>query len=150
MPLGGVVMSAPGDWADGVARVSAEAAGLVEVQVVMRKDMPELLGCALAGDPEALRLGHLVCDTLDRIERAPKRRPMLCGCCPRTLRRGRYSLAFAVPRRDAPQEALSLAICEGCATDHAGVMDKVHAALRRIWPDLRPLPGPIHPAEGRA
>lgn len=150
MPLGGVVTAARDDWASGIARISAEAAGLVEVQVVTREDMPELLAHAMLGDPEAMHLGRLVCDALGRIERAPKRRPMLCGSCPRALRRGRYSLAFAVPRRDAPQEALSLAICEVCATDHAGVVDKAHAALKRVWPDLRPLPGPVHPAQGHA
>lgn len=141
-------MGAPEDWAAGVARISAECAGVVALQVVTVEDMPELLGHALVGDPEAVRFAGLVSQVLQRIQDAPRDRAMLCGCCPKRLRGGRYSIVCAIPHRDDPREALTLAICRRCATRHDAIVQKAGQALRRLWPDLRPID--IHPAEGRA
>lgn len=143
-------MAARDDLVAGIRRVSEEAAGLLEIQAVMPGNVPELLGAALLGDPEAARLAGLVCDALRRIERAPKGKGMLCVSCPRTLRRRRFALVFAVPRRDAPHEGVSLAVCDRCGPDHAAVMDKAGAGLRKLWPDLRALPGPVHSVTGHA
>lgn len=143
-------MSARDDLAAGIRRVSKEAAGLLEIQAVMPADLPELMGAALLGDPAAVRLAGLVCDTLRRVEQAPKHGGMLCVSCPRTLRRRRFAVVVALARRDAPHEGVALAVCDRCGPDHAAVMDKAGAGLKKLWPDLRPLPGPIHPAEGRA
>lgn len=148
--MGTLVTGAPDNWAAGVRRVSDEAAGLVALQVVMPEDVPELFGHALAGDSEAARLVGLVSQALRRIQEAPRDRAMLCGTCPKRLRGGRFAIVCAIPHRDDPREALTLGICRRCAVRHEDIVRTAGQALRRVWPDLRPLPGPIHPHAGRA
>jgi len=72
---------------DGIQRVSDEAAGLLELQVIRRTDLPTLILDALAGSSEAAQTLRLVNDTVASIQAAPRRKPMLCGACPRGLRR---------------------------------------------------------------
>lgn len=136
------------DWADGIARISAECAGVVALQVVTPEDLPEMLAASLMGDREATRLAHLVAQALRRIEEAPRSRAMLCAACPKRLRGGRYAIVCAVPHRDDPREALTLGVCRRCATRHDAIVQKAGQALKRVWPDLRAID--IHPGRGHA
>ena len=138
-------------WAEGVQRVSDESAGVLQLDIIQHADLPELLAHALLGDPEAVRLANMASDVLRGIAAAPRRKPMLCGSCPRPLKLKGYafSLVFALPGRDQPSNVLSMAICHRCGTSHDAVQGKAVQALRRIWPDLRPITV-THPAGGQA
>ena len=138
-------------WTEGVQRVSNEAAGVIQLDIIKHADLAELLAHAILGDPEAVRLANMASDTLRRIAAAPRRKPMLCASCPTPLRlKGhRFSVVVAIPGRDQPANALALAICHGCATGRDAVQDKAVEALKRLWPDLRPITV-THPAGGRA
>lgn len=135
-------------WAEGIQRISEEAAGVLVLQVVQHEDLPALLTEALLGDREAMHLATFVAQARQRIENAPRNRPMLCGCCPRSVRGDRYSLIYASPHRDGAREAVAMAICLRCGTDHGSVGSAASRALSRIWPDLRPIS--INATEGRA
>lgn len=146
--MGTLMNSERKTWADGVRRVNAEAAGVIDLQVVLQGDIPELLAQTILGDPEAARLVPLVAQTTRRIRDAPAGRPMLCGACPMALRGLRYSIVCAVPRRPDAKEALTLAICPRCGTDYATVIRSAGQALQRIWPNSRTLD--VHPNTGSA
>jgi hypothetical protein len=138
------------EWEQAVHNVHREAAGAVEVAVVMMEEMPGLLGEALLGDPRCIQLFQLVMQMLDHVKEAPRRDPVLCACCPRPVRRGsRFNMAVAIPARDDPHQALALVVCERCATEPAAVMAKATDGLRKIWPDLRTA-AITHPQGGRA
>jgi len=122
---------------EGVQRVSDEAGGLLTLQVIQQHDMPALILDALAGSDEAVQLLRLAKETLAGIQGAPRRRPMLCGACPRTLRGGRFALVLAKPARDDATQGIALAICSRCGLSHGAIQAAAAVALRRIWPDLR-------------
>jgi hypothetical protein len=137
-------------WVDGVEAVTREAAGAVEIAVIMQSELLGLLNEARRGNPSAEKLLNLTAQTLARIEIAPRGAPMLCACCPRPVRPGgRFNIAVAIPARDDPRGALSLAVCGRCASTPQEVSDKALEGLRRIWPDLRTL-AVTHPQGGRA
>jgi len=134
---------------EGIERVSDEASGLLTLQVIQRADMPALVLDALAGSNEAVQLLRLTRDTLANIQAAPRRKPMLCGTCPRALRDGQFSVIIARPACDDPTQGLALAICTKCGPDYATVTAKATIALSRIWPDVRPVEV-THPEGGQA
>ncbi len=134
---------------DGIQRVSDEAGGLLDLQVVQRTDLPALILNALAGSSEAAQTLRLVNDTVANIQAAPRRKPMLCGCCPRTLRGGRYAVIIARAACDDPTQGLAMAICTKCGPDFGAIQAKATVALARIWPNVRPV-AVTHPDGGRA
>lgn len=134
---------------DGVQRVNDEAGGLLELQVIQRTDLPALMLDALAGSSEAAQTLRLANDAVAGIQAAPRRRPMLCGCCPRALRGGRYAVVLARPARDDAAQPLAMAICTKCGPDFGAIQAAATVALRRIWPDLRPITI-THSKAGRA
>lgn len=137
-------------WAASMRRLHEEAAGVVGVTILQPRDMPELMAAALAGDPMAVGLLRTATDTINRIEAAPRRRPMLCGSCPRPLKvKKGLSIVVATPDKDAPEQCLALAICTRCGTTVEEVQEKAVVALRRIWPDTRQVTI-THPEGGRA
>jgi len=134
---------------EGVQRVSDEAGGMLTLQVIRRADMPTLMLDALAGSDEAVQLLRLVRETVAGIRAAPRWRPMLCGCCPQALRGGRYALVLAKPARDDATQGIALAICSRCGPTYGAIQAAAAVALRRIWPDLRPITI-THPKGGQA
>lgn len=66
------------------------------------------------------------------IAAAPRRRPMLCASCPRALRGSAYSFVVALPARDDPTQLR-------CAVEPDAITAKAVTALRKLWPDLRPI-----------
>ena len=134
----------------GVEAVHTQAAGALEVVVVMQSEVSEVIAAALGGDPKVMQVAQMTMQTLHQIRTAPQRRPLLCACCPQPLRPGgRFSFAMALPACDAPMQALGLAICGRCATEPQAVQAKAVEALRQIWPDLRTA-NVTHPEGGRA
>lgn len=130
-------------------RIHEQAAGAVALEVVRRQDLPELMGHALAGEPDAHRILQLVSGGLARIQNAPARKPMLCATCPQPLRDGRYAIIACFPLRDDAAEGMTLAICHRCATTVPGIKAKAVQALRRFWPGGRLVDTPTHDG-GRA
>lgn len=126
-------------WAEGVQRLHVEAAGVLAVHVVQPADIPAILGFALAGDPQATRLATMLSQTLRGIQEAPRSRPMLCGSCPRPLRTGRFAIVLTMPDRDNPSQGMALAICERCGSTDAVIRQRATVALRRLWPNVRPI-----------
>lgn len=146
-------MSADPEWTAGVQALHAEAGGdeagaLLSCQVVRPTDRFGLLAYALAGNDEAAQLLHAADDAIKRIEAAPKRRRMLCGCCPRVLRDKRYAVVVVRAAREDCRQGMTLAICQHCASGKAAVEAKAVVALTRIWPDLRQIN--VAPEAGRA
>lgn len=74
---------------------------------------------------------------------------MLCGSCPRPLLNNEFSFVITRPACDDPINAVALAICRKCGTTREDIQQKAVIALRRIWPDLRPITI-TNPAGGRA
>ena len=134
---------------DGIQQVHAEAGGMLTLQVIQRADMSALVLDALAGSDEAVQLLRLTRDTLTNIEAAPRRKPMLCGSCPRALRNGQYSIIIARPACDDATQGIAMAVCGRCGPDLAAIQAAAHVALKRIWPDLRPITV-THSQGGRA
>lgn len=136
--------------AAGVQLFQDEGGGALVLDIIQRSDVPSLMSDVLAGNYKAGLLLRQLSIVLDGINSAPRRRPMLCGVCPRALRRNSaFAVVVATPACDKPSAGLSLAICAKCASDQAAITDKAAVALRRIWPDLRPVTI-TNPAGGRA
>ena len=135
--------------AEGIARFQSEAGGIMELVVVRPADAVDILADVLAGDDQAIRLMRMLDQADTAIRSAPRRLPMLCASCPRPLKRGRYAFGIALPASDNPTHGLALAVCTRCATDRGDVQAKATAALRRVFPDLRPVTV-THAAGGRA
>ena len=60
-----------------------------------------------------------------------------------------FAVVVAIPGCDDPSAGLALAICTRCGSDRASITAKAAVALRRIWPDLRPITI-TNPAGGHA
>jgi hypothetical protein len=130
-------VSARSRLADGIKAIQQEADGVLGIDVVRQRDMLDLIMCCASGDANALTLLRAVNDTLTNIGNAPRRRPMLCGCCPRSLLDGDFAVVIASPERDDRKQALALAICTACAVTVPAITAKAAEVLRKIWPDLR-------------
>lgn len=124
---------------EGLNRIHAEAAGACDLIVVQPCDAAGILADALAGDPHAASLLTALNDASEAIVRAPRRASKLCACCPRPLRKGRYSFGLVLPLCDSPTAALAMAVCHRCATERSDIQTKLMGALKVIWPDLRPI-----------
>ena len=135
--------------ADGLARFQSEAGGMMELVVVRPTDAIDVMADALAGDGRAVCVLQAIEQAADAIRDAPRRLPMLCATCPRPLRGSRYSFGVALPDSDRPTHGLALAVCTRCATERGDIQAKATAALRRVFPDLRPVTV-THPTGGRA
>ncbi len=129
--------------------IHREANGVLALNIVRPGDSLNLVAASLEGDSEASRLPRAVCDTVGKIENAPRKKPMLCGCCPRALRGSGFVICVAIPDRDSPTNGLAFALCEYCSRDDAALVEKASSALRTVWPDLRPVTV-THPGGGRA
>ncbi len=126
-----------------------ECQGILRVHTIRPQDGRVLLCEALTGDQAAAGLMRALIKTVNRIEQAPRKTPMLCGCCPRPLRGSAFTVCVAVPDRDDPVNGLGFALCERCCSSRDAFDRNLAAALRSIWPDMRPLMV-THPEGGRA
>jgi hypothetical protein len=133
----------------GIQNIRDEAGGALRLYAVGPEHAAGLLADSLLGDVEAMRVMRGVLDTVQRIEAAPRRKPMLCACCPRALRGSGFIVCLMMPERDAPTTALGFGICERCGQDEAALPTKAADALKNIWPDLRPI-AITHPTGGHA
>ena len=126
----------------------AAGGGCLNVYAIRPHDARSLMQAALLGD-EAARLMRLVFETVGKITAAPRRRPMLCGVCPRPLRSDEFAVVAAVPAADSPAQALCFGVCLRCGDTPASLNASAFKALRKIWPESRSFV-PTHADGGRA
>jgi len=138
----------PGDWAEGIAQVHEEAAGLMRLFIIWPEEVLHLLESALAGNALAISLLNPVLDTIRRIETAPPDAPAECGCCGRPLHHGDV-LCATLPHRPDPKTSLAFALCRTCTSDATVVEARAVEALKTLWPDGRIIEI-THPAGGKA
>lgn len=137
-------------WADSVRTMATESGGLLSLRVFRQDDMPDLVAHARAGDPEAFMLTEALLGALQAIKNAPQKSPMLCGCCPRTFPKNEFSIVLALPEVESPMTGLSIGICKRCATEPDDIRDKAVIALRKLFPDLKPVDLAVVHTSGRA
>jgi hypothetical protein len=138
------------EYAAGLEKVHTEAAGALHVSLICAEQRIELLCLALLGNPEAMMLTAAITDSAAWIKRATRREPVLCLCCPRRIKRITPATIFGVvsPAIPSPGHAVGFAFCDVCA-GKPGLMDATTAALKKIWPNLRPIVV-THPRGGTA
>jgi hypothetical protein len=127
-------------WQSDMKSVHVEAGGTMSLDLIEFSDLRPLLAGTNLGSERCANLLQLTIAALQRIDRAPSRKPMLCATCPAPVRLGgAFWIAIAMPLRDDPSSALTLAICAECASSREAAHDRAMIALRRIWPDARPI-----------
>jgi hypothetical protein len=133
-------------WRDGIQATQDEAAGLMSLVVIHPADAAALFLDVVAGVPMAIQALNAFSDTMRRIQSAPRRAPMLCGCCPRPLRKREFAVVLAMPERADPTRCVSLGICVKCASTDEKIREKAIQAFRTIWPTAREIRISDHPA----
>ena len=138
-------------WTDAVGEIHCEAAGLLDVSIVDARSGIELIADAILGDRKAVGLLQAVAQAAQHVRQAPRRKPVLCFCCPREVKRITVDTVFgiAVPATANPTGALGFVFCGKCAADRGTLAARAVDGLKRIWPDSRPVTV-THPAGGYA
>ena len=138
-------MSAAIDVQQHLHALDAEAAGAVKTWFFTPRDGACLLVGAAAGDAWARGMLRAISECIRRIREAPKRRPILCACCPAPVRTAAGGTFIVItPYTDAPRHGMGAVLCPACAA-RPDVAERVLAALQQVWPDLRevqPVSGP--------
>ena len=124
--------------AEEMQAVADEAGGILDVALVRLSDLDDLLARTLLGSLTAARLLMGAVDTMTIIDKAPKRNPMLCACCPRKLPGPGYTVALAIPLKEDPQNHIAFAICHRCGTSYEELRPRIAEALRRMFPYVQP------------
>ena len=126
-------------WRDGVQSVNDESGGLLDVSIVDARSGIELIAEAVLGDREAAGLLQAVRQAAQRVRQAPRRKPTLCICCPRAVKRIGPETVFgiATPATPNPTGAIGFVFCAKCAADRGTLVAKAAEGLKRIWPGLR-------------
>ena len=83
---------------DCLTNLHSEAGGAVELIVVRPVDAPDLVAHALAGDRQAIRIFEALSNASRAVQKAPKRKPLLCATCPRALRGTAFTFGIVLPR----------------------------------------------------
>ena len=97
----GVLMNDKPSLEAAARSVLSEGSGVVEVVILMPEDWPGLVAAIAARRADALLVGGIVKDTLERISRARQSgAPMLCSSCSRTLEHGGFALAAIIPAQN--------------------------------------------------
>ena len=125
------------DYADAIDRIHAESQGFLRLWFVKPEDGMHLTVASLCGDPWATGLLRATAQCAMRVMRAPRRKPSLCLCCPRAVRRlDGVMFCVAVPEVEHPEQALGAAVCPRCA-DAPDMGQRAIQAFRCIWPNIR-------------
>jgi hypothetical protein len=142
-------MSAPEGWRDAIRQVHTEAGGMLSVNIVEPSRAHGLMAASLAGDENATRLMRALVLAIEAVHRAPRKRPVLCLCCPRAVRpRDQFTVCVTRPENGNPSMVIGSAICARYFADKSTLIERVATALKEIWPQAR-LVGHIHEAPER-
>lgn len=118
-------------------QLHAEAAGVMKVVILRRRDVPALYAAASSGVGQARALLMTVDTSIRSIEAAPESEPILCVSCPRALRSTRYCFAVVLPDRVDLAKALAFGVCERCGPGLPAIKTRAVEAIKRIWPESR-------------
>ncbi len=119
-------------------QLNREAAGLLRLEIIRPQDIFGLSCAIFAGDGSAFARLTAVHQSGDRIRRQARKKPIVCLCCPRSIRNPRAVLALLFPASDAASMAVASALCDRCsAVDNATLMARAAAAYQQVWPGLR-------------
>ncbi len=135
---------------DLIARVHVQAGGVLDVYLVSGAEAADLMTASFLGVGHATRLLGAVSTSIAHVLRSTgKRNPTLCVCCPRCVRRlDGIRIGIVAAATDDAADVISFVVCARCSSAPDLTKNIMHA-LRRIWPDLRPI-SITHPTGGRA
>ncbi len=136
-------------WEQQLRKLHVEAAGALNVAIVMPDDMLDVFLGAASGDGTC----EMLAQAFLRMAQAVMiggRKPLLCGSCDRALELGEFSLGLTIAHgHEHPTRSLAFGLCRHCAPDREAADGAAVVTLRRAWPDLRC--GVVtHPDGGRA
>jgi len=134
----------------GVDRLNRESGGLLRLEIIRPEDIFGLSCAVFSGDGAALARLVAAQESGDRIRRHARKKPVVCLCCPRSIRDPRAVLALLFPASDAASVAVASALCDRCsAADQETLMACAAAAYEKVWPGLRCIEI-THPEGGNA
>ena len=126
-----------------------ESGGLLNVDVVLREDLPAMAAAILDGDPRAISLIGAV-RSLFEVHEAPEPcQPLLCRRCHQPVGDLPFAACAVSPASEAGTIQLVFAICHTCGDTHDTALAAAMEAVRRMRPDARPVEI-THPSGGRA
>lgn len=125
-------------FAERVAQFNREAAGLLQLEIILQKDHHLVLNAALDGDPIAFSRLAAIFESRAMIRKMARKKPAVCLTCPRSIRDPNASLALLVPATDAATVAICSALCENCSKHESETIVKLAAsAFQAAWPSLK-------------
>lgn len=134
---------------EGVERISRESGGLLSLEILRPEQLLSLSYAVFSGDAGALKRLQAAFDSSARIKRLARKNPVVCLCCPGSVRDPDAVLALLIAAVDSPTVAIASAICAKCAAQPEVQMTaRASAAYIRAWPGLRCVE--IHPEAGHA
>ncbi len=137
----------PGNPLD-FAYLHREAAGIIRLHLIPPSLGRRIFEAAAHGDGHAFALACGLAKSLGRIRTAPSDQRMLCMCCPTELCTDHaLTLILATGHVDQPSIGMGAALCTRCGS-RPDRHERVTDALRKVWPDLRPVT--IHTEAGHA
>jgi hypothetical protein len=123
-------------WADGIMKVHAEAAGLMQLFIIWPNEMLPLLASAMAGNAVAASLVNPMLDTIKRVQTAAPDAPAECGSCGHPLEVGAV-ICVALTHRPDPTKGVAFALCRNCTDTVDEVQARAIEAIRYLWPGGR-------------
>jgi hypothetical protein len=131
-------------------QLNREAAGMFRLEIIRPEDLFPLSYGVIAGDAGAFARLIAAAESAERIRKLAKDDPVICLCCPRSIRDPESVLALLIPASGTPTTALASAICHQCsAADNAALIARAAASYEAVCPGLRCIEI-THPEGGRA
>src|SRR3954452_3054831 len=97
-----------------------ESDGLLAVFVLGQTEIRALMGASQGGDVSASHLLKAAAVSIQKIEEAPRRDPMPCGCCGNPVKhRSNCKIGIVVPDVDPPRRAMGFGLCLACCPSDA-------------------------------
>ena len=124
-------------WPDRLRTIQVQGKSLRGYFVVLRYEFPDVVIKASEGDRDATVCADAVQHIEQRLTWASESDPLLCMCCPRTLKAGRFAVVAAAPEQPDNRQSIAFAVCRQCGGTRARVTERAHGIFRRVWPGAR-------------
>jgi hypothetical protein len=135
---------------EGVDQLNREGGGLYRLEIIRPDDLITLSEAIWSGDEGALTILQAALDSSFRIKRQARKNPVICLCCPRSVREPDAVLALLVPMTAAPTIAIASALCLRCSAEEPDkIIKRAGNAYTNAYPNLRNVEV-THPEGGRA
>ncbi len=123
------------------------AGDMLCLHVIHPHDIPSLAARCHVQDHQAAQLLLALSHMVDRVEAAPRWRPMRCGTCSRSLSHRKTGLAVVIATpvhvdtssdlTTAIKRFLVIGICDRCGAQSDEIRLKARQAMGRKWPAAR-------------